>query len=61
MGKHDRLTISLWTRVDSLKEPWSALLNTAGWAAGGLHLQYLESGNLELALHGPKELASLPH
>jgi len=54
LGKQSKLTISLWARVDALHEDFTALLNTAGWAAGGMHLQYLQNGILELAVQGPK-------
>jgi alpha-L-fucosidase len=55
LGKQGKLTISLWARVDALHESFAALLNTAGWAPGGMHLQYLQNGILELALQGPKD------
>jgi alpha-L-fucosidase len=53
LGKQGRLTVSLWARVDALHEPFTALLNTEGWTTGGMHLQYVDSGALELALQGP--------
>ena len=53
LGKHERLTISLWARADTLNR-YSALLNTNGWAPGGMHVQYVDDNVLEVALHGPK-------
>ena len=48
-GKLDKLTLSLWTRTDALPEEWSALFNTAGWEPGGMHIQYVNAGNLEVS------------
>ena len=58
LGKHERLTVSLWVRSDGLKGPFSALLNTNGWAPGGMHVQFIQSGQLEVALHGPDNAAN---
>ena len=58
LGKHQRLTVSFWARADALKQPFSALLNTNGWAPGGIHVQFAEGTFLEVAMHGPKNSAS---
>jgi len=50
LGKLDKLTLSLWTKTDALKENWTALLNTFGWKEGGMHVQYLPSGQLQVSL-----------
>lgn len=48
LGKLDKLTLSMWTKTDALKESWNALLNTE-WKTGGMHFQYLADGRLESA------------
>ncbi len=50
LGKFEKLTISLWTRTESLREPYTALLNTRGWDEGGLHVQYMRNGHLQVSL-----------
>jgi len=50
LGKFDKLTLSLWTKTDALKENWTALLNTFDWKQGGLHVQYVPSGQLQVSL-----------
>jgi len=50
LGKLDKLTLSLWTKTDALRENWTALLNTPGWEKGGFHVQYLKSGRLQVSL-----------
>jgi hypothetical protein len=52
LGKLDQLTLSLWTQTAGLHEPWTALLNTAGWEPGGFHVQYLEAGDLQASVYG---------
>ncbi|HTQ11809.1 MAG TPA: LamG domain-containing protein [Fimbriimonadaceae bacterium] len=47
IGKLGKLTLSMWTKVDNLREQWTALLDTAGWDPGGFHCQYLQDGSLQ--------------
>jgi alpha-L-fucosidase len=49
LGKLGQLTLSLWTQTDELPEEWSALFNTFGWERGGMHVQYVAAGNLEVS------------
>ena len=50
LGKLGKLTLSLWTQAEEMRDEWTALLNTAGWDRGGMHVQYVKSGPLEVAL-----------
>jgi alpha-L-fucosidase len=51
LGKFDTFTLSLWTLTDDLRETWTALLNTAGWDRGGIHVQFQGAGNLQVSLN----------
>jgi hypothetical protein len=53
LGKFSQLTYSVWTQTDDLREDFTALLNTAGWENGGLHIQYLAAGNLQVSFKTP--------
>jgi len=51
LGSFEKLTLSLWTKTDELRENWTALLNSDGWKEGGMHVQYLPGGQLQISLN----------
>lgn len=55
LGKLAKLTLSLWTKTDELRDDWTALLNTAGWGPGGMHIQYLRAGTLQASFQNAQE------
>jgi len=52
IGKLSKLTVSLWTQTTDLRDAWTALFNTSGWEPGGMHVQYLKNGSLQVSLRG---------